>query len=923
VSNHSHKLISAVSLVLASPFALAATGEPADEMSELVVTGIRSSVQAAQDIKRLAPEVVEAITSEDLGKFTDANITDALQRVPGINIERTDGTFDSGYGITIRGLAGSFSTSTLNGRELLGIPGFGGQGVDPGGRQFDFSTVPPEILSGVTVYKTSTANLVEPGLSGQVDMQTLRPLDYHKDSPEKYFGSVKASDGGAYDTQKSSPRVGGNLGAKLLDNTLGVYGAFLYSDEWANKDITHSYDGPQTITLDNGKTYPNALVPLYGYDFWRAHEKREKRSVALGVQWKPNSNIELNLDYLYNKSAIARRDQANYWYPSIGSGGYGSQKIPASAISLGGDGPGVAAWDATHIPGLTGYSYNYLGALHLDYVNTSENGGINFVWKSDDEKRKLKFDYADSSTDYTISWLHPYFDNSRTSTNLETVSSTGNKPVVSETNVGNGPNIADPKAYTSISFAEDFQKRNRGNRQAVRLDFDDELSESLLGRIGVRYAHTNSKFVSMDILASQTPTIPVFYPYTQQLPFLNFRTPVVNFDGTCAANPQFCGKDNFGVGSLVGTFPTSANGKPGDVLGFDPTQSFEMRETNTAVYAELDFKHPIFGINSSGNVGVRAVHINEDGIAFVGGCTKIGFDSGPCDPGHPFAYQLVRDGNSYWESLPSFNLNLMPRDNMNVRVGIGKSMTLPSYGLLAPVGTADIILPAQGGTTVGGNVATVGNAKLKPTLAWNYDLTGEYYTNYGGAYIASLFYKDVKDLIITETLLATTVPGQGGTLFDTTTSVNAASGKTYGAELGTNQPFTFLRAPWDGFGLEANYTYVFSKTNVSGQDTRFPGSSPNNVNVTGYYEKFGWSSRLAYSWRQSYLATLGNDPGITRAQNRLDASVSYRFNTHLEVIATGSNLTRANISTYSQHGGFVQVYIEEPSTYSLGIRGSF
>ena len=915
-----------VTLAVFPVLASTTSAETSDQLQEVTVTGIRASVQAAQDIKRNAPDVVEAITSEDLGKFTDTNIADALQRVPGINIERTDGTFDSGYGVTIRGLGAGFSTSTLNGRELLGIPGFGGSG----GRQFDFSTVPPEILSGVTIYKTSTASLVEPGLSGQVNMQTLRPLDYHGSGDKRYFGSLTAGDSYASGSGKQSPRFGATLGLKLLDNTLGFYVAGLYADDRTAKNIAHAYDGTQTFSLDNGKTYTNVLTTQFGYDLWRAHEERSKSSFASGLQWKPSSAFEVNLDYLFNRSSIKRRDQADYWFPSIGSGGFGSAVIPASAVSVGGTGPGLNGWDATRIPGLNGYSISYLGSLKLDYINTAQNGGMNVVWKSDDDKKRLSFDYSDSATDYTISWLHPYLDNGLNSTNRETVNAGGDFPIISETNVGTGPSHSSAAGYNEISFAENFQKRNRANRQAVRLDFDAQLNEALLFKTGVRYADTDSKFVSMDENAAAVPTsvAGAFFPgQLQQLPFLTFQTPVVSLPGFCAANPNFCTPNNFGKGSLVGTFPTSSNGKPGDVLGFDPSQSYEIHETNTAPYVQLDFKEPLFGIKSSGNIGVRGVRIKEQGFAFQGGCTKAGFDSGPCVPG-TVRDNLVADHNAYWNVLPSFNLNMMPRDNINLRAAVGKSITLADYNQLAPLGTADIILPV-GGTTVGGNVATTGNTHLKPTQAWNYDLTGEYYTSYGGSYIASVFYKDVKDLIVTVTEYGATVPGQGSTLFDSTTAVNLSSGHTDGLELNTNQPLTFLPSPWDGFGMQANYTYVQSKTRISGEATQFPGSSKQNANVAGYFEKWGFAARIAVSYRSSYLVALGtpgdggNGNQIARAETRLDASISQKITSHLEVIATGSNLTSQAVSDYSPSGGMVASYFTLPATYSIAVRGSF
>ena len=895
----------------------AATGT---ELAELTVTGIRKSVQAAQDIKRDAPSVVEAITTEDLGKFTDSNIADALQRVPGINIERSSGTFDAGYGVTIRGLGPDFSSTTLNGRDLLGIPDFFGAG----GRQFDFSTVPPEVLSGVEIYKTSTASQIEPGLSGQVNMQTLRPLDYKTIDGKKYFGSLSASVGYTSQSNKGSPRFGGTVGTKLLDDTLGVYVAGVYSNDWANRSLLEHYAGRTSFSLTDGTTYNNALADLYGYDIWRTHEERTKRSIASGIQWKPSSNWEVNGDFEYNQSGIVRRDQADYWTPSIGNGGFGTVPIPASALTLAGSAPGIVAWDATRIPGLTGYSANYLGALHLDYIDTAYNGGLNTVWKSDDGKLKVSADFAHSNTDYTISWLHPYIDNGGTSTNREIVNAGGNSPVISLVNVGTGPSASDPAAYTQLTYFENFQKRNRGERNSGRLDFSIEMNDTFTAEAGARYSKTDTKFVSMAILNSEAPTSVVngISSTLNQLPFLTYQTPQVNFAGFCASNPQFCHENNIGKGSLVGAFPTSASGSPADVLGINTGESYEVEETNTAFYGQLDFHEQLFGIKTSGNAGLRAVRITENASAFQGSCIKIGFDSNPCKDGTSVT-KLVGDSNKYWEYLPSVNLTLSPQPNINVRFAVARSITLPTYFQLAPIGKADIIVPDANGTRLGNNRAASGNTKLNPTKATNYDFTTEYYTSYGGSYITSLFYKDVKDLIVTATVSGVTIPGQGNILFDNTTTKNESTGFTYGAELGTNQPFTFLASPWDGFGLQANYTYVQSRTHVSGMATQFPGSSKNNINVSTYYEKYGFSARLAYSYRSKYLSLFADGNAITRAEGRLDASIAQRITSNLEVIVTGANLTGSNRSIYDELAGYVVSYYQQPITYTLGVRGNF
>lgn len=913
------------SLYCASSMSVAAVSD-ADSaaLQEITVTGIRKSVQLAQDIKREAPSVVEAITTEDLGKFTDTNIADALQRVPGINITRTAGTFDAGYGVVIRGLDGSYSSSTLNGRELLGITDFFGGG----GRNFDFQTVPPEILSGVQIFKTSTASQVEPGLSGQVDLETLRPLDYKGKMYKNLFGSFSVGAGSeignlkAWEDRKYSPRLAATLGGKFLDGTLGVFIAGVFSDDWAYRDFLEHYDGRFDFTLDNGKQYKNTLVNEFGYDIWRAHEKRTKRSFAGGLQWKPNSNIEVNGDFEYNKSAIVRRDQANYWYPAIGGGKFGAQPIPADALKFCGSGPGVCAWDATKIPGLGAYTYNYLGALHIDYTDETKNGGMNAVWKNDSDTIKVTGDYSHSDLNYFIRWLHPYIDNALTSTYLETVDASGYRPIINITQSGGGPSVSDYRGYTEQQFSEFFETQDTSDRNAFRLDFDFKFSDALNLRVGARRVDTTTKLIDMALPPSLTgnSVANAFTGRLIQLPFTNFVTPELNFDGICASNPQLCNAENAGKGSFIGGFPTNPHGKAGDTLSLQTGNSYQVKETNTAVYTQLDFQQPVFGIPMTGNVGLRAVHITEDAMAFQGKCEKIGFESNPCVSNDNFV--LVDAKNAYWKYLPSLNTSFKPWDNTALRFSAAKVMHLPNYFDLAPVGKVSIVLPTTSGVRLGNNIANIHNPNLKPTEAINYDITGEYYTDYGGAYIASVFYKDVKNLIVSTTQQNVTVPGYGTALFDTTTTGNVATGHTEGFELGTNQPFTFLPSPWDGLGAQLNYTFVDTKTNIYKRDTAFPGSSKNNVNSSVYYERDGYSARVAVSYRGSYLSAAGSSDRIGRAETRVEASISKQFAKHWEVILTGTNLTGQDTSIYDAESGLITSYYQQPRTYSISLRGN-
>ena len=162
----------AVSLPLFAPATVLA--QSADErIEEVTVYGIRSSLDTAADIKRNSDSIVDAITAEDIGLFSDNNIGEALQRVPGVQLERADN--NEGSRISIRGLGPRFVRTTLNGRTALSSPG-GENGTDA--RGFSFGLIPSEVITQATVHKSSQAIDVEGGIGGLVNLETTRPLDF-------------------------------------------------------------------------------------------------------------------------------------------------------------------------------------------------------------------------------------------------------------------------------------------------------------------------------------------------------------------------------------------------------------------------------------------------------------------------------------------------------------------------------------------------------------------------------------------------------------------------------------------------------------------------------------------------------------------------------------------------------------------------
>ena len=175
--------ISTLTLGIVSTPVLAASADSnaqkTDELEEIVITGIKASLKASLETKRDAVGVVDAINSEDIGKFPDTNLSEALQRVTGLSIDRRNG---EGATVTARGFGPQYNMITLNGRQVPGADGFAGGDSTTGGqmtgsRSFNFANLAAESISAVEVYKTSRADISTGGMGATINIRTARPLD--------------------------------------------------------------------------------------------------------------------------------------------------------------------------------------------------------------------------------------------------------------------------------------------------------------------------------------------------------------------------------------------------------------------------------------------------------------------------------------------------------------------------------------------------------------------------------------------------------------------------------------------------------------------------------------------------------------------------------------------------------------------------
>lgn len=301
-------------------------------IEEVVVTGIRASLERAMDIKRDSAGVVDAISAEDMGKFPDTNLAESLQRITGVSIDRSNG---EGSRVTVRGFGPDFNMVTLNGRTLpTGSAYGGGSNADAatrGGnsRAFDFANLASESISGVEVYKTSKANIAAGGIGASINIKTARPLDNGgfkaafgakavMDTTNRTGDDVTPEVSGLVSWADDSEVFGVSLSASFQERHSGFTGATVNDwrvAEWGGGSNTTIYDNPA-----NSAVFSNA--PAVGQLYSRPNDvrytfsdrERERVNAQLTFQYRPIENLTATLDYTFAQNdQIERRGEVTTW----------------------------------------------------------------------------------------------------------------------------------------------------------------------------------------------------------------------------------------------------------------------------------------------------------------------------------------------------------------------------------------------------------------------------------------------------------------------------------------------------------------------------------------------------------------------------------------------------------------------------------
>ncbi|MCS3746502.1 TonB-dependent receptor [Xanthomonas arboricola] len=877
--------ISVATLLSAQAYAQDATTTAApasdattQQLDTVQVTGTRSSVTKAQLVKQNAEQIVDSIVAEDIGKLPDNNVAEALQRISGIQISRNYG---EGSSIAIRGL--TQVRTELNGRDIF---------TANDGRGLSFEDVSAELLGGVNVYKNPSADMIEGGLGGTVDLRTRLPFDY---DGRKIAGSVQYN---YYDLADDGKPAFSGLFSDRWQTGIGEIGILVnYSQQKSPfRQDTISIEPWYTQTDLPGYEGQEISVP-HGAGINTTVGERERKTGAFAMQWRPNDAVEVYTQVLRSDYDFSWHD---YSFFAL-TGANPMQGTPGIQVN---DRNEFVNGTFQNVPADSNTSLTERHSVTTDY-------SLGAKWTVN-EKLTLStdFQYVDATTTGTRYIVATGLNN----TPFFNVDFRGDLPKLSVTDASGAEGfLADQNNYNGWRWHLDNKDDNKGTEFAWRSDmdlaFDSDFVRSF--KAGVRYTDRDAetkgnvyRFMCINGCAgtpfSQFPTVGVVTnPITDF-----FRGKSSTFGPTLTASDA-------AVANYEETLATFG----GTPLEFAPNNINTQNEKTYAAYGVLRF-----GVDGDipfdGNIGVRVVRTE---VGSQGVRTGTDAEGGGLIP--------VDAQQTYTDVLPSLNLRWMLSDQLQWRFAASRGISRPTFDRLNPN------LSLSTGTSNGASTftGTAGNPNLEAVKADQFDTALEWYFGQGSMMYGTLFYKKVEGFIANAVFNEV----YDGQVWQITRPVNGDSGKIRGAELGYTQFFDFLPGWLSGFGLQTNYTYVDSEapsptaTDTNGQSLTVPleGLSKNSYNAILSYETSRFQGRVAYNWRSDWLVTTagngtGNLPVYNKGFGQLDASLRFNINDVWSISLDGVNLLDTRRESYLGNESRYRDFVINDRRYGLTLRAS-
>jgi len=870
------------------------------ETTTVVVTGFRSSLQKALNLKQQAIGVRDSIVAEDIGKFPEANVAESLQRVPGVILNRDDSSGE-GQRISIRGLPTDYSVTTLNGAPVNTTST---STIGSAARGFNFDVFASELFGRVDFYKTPLAELTEGGMGGVVDLQTPRPFDNPKRTiryglTDTYNTASKHQDPNGFALYSNTwDNVGFLIGASHTGNvntrsgfeaTGGYNSSFNGSQKPVKGNFALSLDLDSPLANFSGYTrdqVAHAFLPRI-YRFYGSENDRTRDGLVSSVQWK-TPTLNVSLDTMYSKLENTRKEQL--FGILIRSTATTNRNLPVGATGNNGLIPLDVHIDPSSnlMTGTFGNTTYNAGAVYTKDETKFGYGALNASWKASSRltlsgQASLNQSTAHSATGQLSGYIY-----GATST-----IDYGSDHVY--------PSISSPTSYTDPNNWSGFtigigltKETDKGKQARATADWDYDLPGDWTGHLktGVSYVATIKGVDKRNGTALATAHLNSIGA-TGLRSAMTTTLPIQHMDMGAGWPKSWATWDsNYFYSQFDPNVYNPAS-------AFTPSQSFAAEEDVKTAFVQSDFKGEV--------LGGRELRLNA-GVRFSS--TETDIDNFK-QQGTNLAYGPNHESGKYSNVLPALSGALDVTDDLIWRASWGKTITRASLSIIA----GQTVIPNQFD-----NSATSGNPGLRPQQSKNLDTSLEWYFQPGSMLSAALFKKDLTDATVANTRIVTFgslgLPDTAlGPLFqDANGHVDpnlAMTLRTYtnggeqimrGFELAYQQAFTALPAPWNGLGAMASYTHINPFSAVPWISNEGKNMNVNIVpkyaySTTLYYEQGPLAMRMSWNYKDKSLNTdnstnLGDDLIRWHAgRGYLDANVSYKINENLEFRVDALNLS--------------------------------
>lgn len=802
------------------------------ELQEVVVGGAFQGQRRAINSQKNSLGITNVVSADQVGKFPDSNIGDALKRISGINVQYDQGEARFGQ---VRGTSADLSSVTINGNRIPSAEG------DTRNVQLDL--IPADMIQTIEVNKVVTPDMDGDAIGGSINLVT-------KNSPYKRTITATAGSGYNWISEKAQLNLGFTYGDRFFNDKLGVMLSASYQNAPSGSDdVEFVWD-----------TDSKGTICLTDYQIRQYYVTRERQSYSAALDWDINANHKLFFKGIFNN----RNDWENRYRLTLKDLNKDVNKKKEGAVAdnkasvrlqtkAGSPNNRNARLERQRTMDFTLGGEHLFGKLSMDW-----NASYARASEERPNERYLGYELKKQNFDIDLSDIRrPY---------------------------------ASAQAGSTLILNNDFSLQELTEQQEDIVEKDLKFSMNFKLPLVKGFYSNQLRFGAKVVDKSKDKDLE-FYDY-EPVDEKAFNSN--SFSNTSEQNRNgYMPGEKYKAGTFISKEYVGGLDLNNSSL-FNKTENLEelageykARETVTAGYLRFDQN---FGKKLSAMVGLRLenTHLKYNG-------RKLTLN----DDGDPESLTVTPDvKDSYLNILPSVLLKYNVSEDFKIRGSFTETLSRPKYSALIPnvnINNKD-------------NELTLGNPELKPTTSFNFDLSADYYFKSVGLVSIGIYYKDINDFIVTQTVRGYEYEGNSYDKF--MQPRNAGDANLLGVEVGYQRDFGFIAPALKCVGFYGTYTYTHSKVNnfnftgrENEKDLKLPGSPEHTANASLYFEKGGLNVRLSYNFASDFIDEMGESAFYDRFYdkvNYMDVNASYTFGKKLRTTfyAEANNLLNQPLRYY-------------------------